>query len=59
MDPCLFLDTLVIPQLDGSLNTTVYRKPTNTDLYLQWDSHHTIATKYSVVNTLQHRVRVV
>ena len=50
-----FLDILVIPQPDGSLNTRVYRKPTNTDLYLQWDSHHTISAKYSVANTLHYR----
>ena len=54
-----FLDTLVTPCSDGSLNTKVYRKPTHTDLYLQWDSHHTIAAKYSVVSTLQHRAKVV
>ena len=54
-----FLDTLVIPRSDGSFSTTVYRKPTHTDLYLQWDSHHTIAAKYSVVNTLHHRTRAV
>ena len=54
-----FLDTQVTPRSDGSLNTTVYRKPTHIDLYLQWDSHHTIAAKYSVVNTLHHRARAV
>ena len=37
----------------------VYRKPTHTDLYLQWDSHHTIAAKYSVVSTLCHRAKAV
>ena len=36
----LFLDTIVIPQPDNSLLTTVYRKPTHTDLYLHWNSHH-------------------
>ena len=35
-----FLDTLVTPQADGCLLTTVYRKPTQTNQYLQWDSHH-------------------
>ena len=49
-----FLDILVTPKQDGSLNTTVHRKPTHTDLYLQWDSHHTISSKYSVVGTLHH-----
>ena len=54
-----FLDTLVILQPDGSFSTTVYRKPTHTHLYLQWDSNHTIAAKYSVVNTLHHRAKAV
>ena len=54
-----FLDTLVTPCPDGSLSTRVYRKPTHTDLYLQWDSHHTIAAKYSVVSTLHHRAKAV
>ena len=54
-----FLDTLVTQCSDGSLSTRVYRKPTQTDLYLQWDSHHTIATKYSVVSTLHHGAKAV
>ena len=29
-----FLDTIVLPQLDNSLLTSVYRKPTHTNLYL-------------------------
>ena len=37
----------------------MYRKPTHTDLYLQWDSHHNLACKYSVINTLRHRAKVV
>ena len=54
-----FLDTIVTINDDGSLNTKVYRMPTHTDLYLQWDSHHAIAAKYSVINTLHHRARAV
>ena len=29
-----FLDVLIIPEENGKLNTTVYRKPTHTDMYL-------------------------
>ena len=54
-----FLDILITPKEDGSLKTTVYRKPTHTDLYLQWDSNHTITSKYGVVGTLHHRAKVI
>ena len=54
-----FLDTLVMAQSDGSLAIAVYRKPTHTDLYLQWDSHHTISAEYSGVSTLNHMARAV
>ena len=58
-DSMPFLDTLVIPQSDGNLMTTVFRKPTHTDQYLQWDSHHAISAKCSVINTLYHRAKAV
>ena len=54
-----FLDILVTPEEDGSLKTSVFRKTTHTDLYLQWDSHHTIPSKYSVAGTLYHRASTV
>ena len=54
-----FLDILVTPEDDGSLKTSVFRKTTHTDLYLQWDSHHTIQSKYSVAGTLFHRASTV
>ena len=54
-----FLDILVTPQGDGTLTTSVYRKPTHIHLYLQWDSHHSLACKYSVINTLTHRAKAV
>ena len=50
-----FLDILITPEEDGSLKTSGSRKPAHTDLYLQWDSHHTIQSKYSVAGTLYHR----
>ena len=54
-----FLDILITPKDDGSLQTSVYRKPTHNDLYLQWDSHHTIPSKYSVVGTLYLRAKTI
>ena len=54
-----FLDMKITPKEDGRLNTTVYRKPMHTDLYLQWDSHHPISSKYSVVGTLHHRAKTI
>ena len=52
-----FLDILVTPKSDGSLETTVYRKPTHTNQYLQWDSHHAITNKYSIISTFLHRAK--
>ena len=54
-----FLDTIVKPEVNGSLSITVYRKPTHTDQYLQWDSHHNLSAKFSVSNTLFDRAQTV
>ena len=54
-----FLDTIVKPEPDGSLSITVYRKPTHTDQYLQWDSHHHLLAKFNVINTLSHGAKTV
>ena len=54
-----FLDILITPSKDGSLHTTVYRKPTHIDLYLQCDSHHIVSSKYSMIGTLHHRAQTV
>ena len=55
----LFLDTTVKPEADGSLSITVYRKPTHTEQHLQWDSHHHLSAKFSVISTLSHRAKTV
>ena len=54
-----FLDTTVRPEADGNLSITVYRKPNHMDQYLQWDSHHHLSAKFSVINTLTHRDKTV
>ena len=54
-----FLDTLVTPEGDNSLSFTVYHKPTHTDQYVQWDNHHNLSAKYSVIGTLTHRAKTV
>ena len=47
-----FLDCLVIRSPDGQLKTTVYRKPTNTGRYMQFDSCHSLSTKRGFINGL-------
>lgn len=50
-----FLDLLIKHHPDGTLSTTVYRKKTHTDKYLDFQSHHPLAHKLAVVKTLQNR----
>jgi hypothetical protein len=49
-----FLDILV-SRAAGCIATEVYRKPTNSDLYLQYNSCHPKSVKNGIVNTLLHR----
>ena len=54
-----FLDVLLQRDLDGSILTTVYRKPTHTDRYLDFASHHPIAHMIAVVQTLHYGVEAI
>ncbi|XP_068708190.1 uncharacterized protein [Montipora foliosa] len=52
-----FLDVAVYRQDNGQLANKVYRKPTHTERYLAFESHHPIAHKKAVVKSLTNRAR--
>ena len=49
-----FLDTL-LKRNNGEISVLVYRKPTHTDQYLHYSSHHQTSCKESVVFALFNR----
>ena len=49
-----FLDTL-LKWDNGEISVLVYRKPTHTDQYLHYSSHHQTSCKESVVSSLFNR----
>ncbi|KAL9953291.1 hypothetical protein ACROYT_G040687 [Oculina patagonica] len=53
-----FLDTTVSREPDGRLTTSVYRKPTHTDQYLAYDSHHPQSVKRGIVKCLYDRAKL-
>ena len=57
-DKLPFLDTLVSRQ-DNRLITVVYRKPTHTDQYINYNSHHPPSTKRAIITTLTKRAKSV
>ena len=50
-----FLDVLVKKETNHTFSTSVYRKPTCTNRYMQFDSHNPMAHKRAVVRTLVDR----
>ena len=53
-----FLDTRCNPNDNCTIHITVYRKPTHTDRYLDWNSNHPISAKRSVIQALTHRAKM-
>ena len=52
-----FLDTGLQRRTNGELIISVYRKPTHTDRYLQFHSHHPAQVKRGLVKCLFDRAR--
>ena len=52
-----FLDTLLQKTEDGGLDITAYRKPTHTDHYLDFQSHHPSLVKRGLVRCLYNGTR--
>ena len=50
-----FLDVLITRENDGNMETGVYRKPTHTDVYLNWNAHAPNIWKTSTVRSLVKR----
>jgi hypothetical protein len=53
------LDTKISRSASGKLSFTVYRKPTHTDQYLQFDSNQPLQHKLGVIKTLYHRCNTI
>lgn len=54
-----FLDSDIKRCNDSHLELSVYRKPTHTDQYLNFHSHHPLNQKLGVVRTLLHRCNTI
>ncbi len=52
-----FLDCLTSRTRDGGFTLKVYRKPTATDRFLRFDSHHPLTVKHGLIKCLTTRAR--
>ena len=53
------LDASITKDTSGTLSFQVYRKPTHTDQYLQFDSNQPLQHKLGVIRTLFHRCNTI
>jgi hypothetical protein len=58
-DHLTFLGINIYRRWDGSLDHIIYRKPTHTDLYLNYGSHHHPSSIQAVLSMLVHGGRAV
>ena len=54
-----FLDVLVKRTQNNKFETSVYRKPTNTDIYMNWNTHAPTNWKIGTLKTLIKRAKTV
>ena len=54
-----FLDVLITQTEDEGIVTSVYRKPTNTDLYINWNAHAPAIWKIATLKSLIKRALLV
>ena len=52
-----FLDTKCSSNQDSTISTLVFRKPTHTNCYLDWNSNHPISAKKAVIQALTYRAK--
>ena len=48
-----FLDVLIKRNEEGGVDTSVYRKPTNTDIYINWKAHAPVIWKIVTLKSLK------
>jgi hypothetical protein len=54
-----FLDTMTTRDHTNTIQVSVYRKPTHTNKYLDFNSHHPTTHKRSVINSLLNRADII
>ena len=53
------MDVLITRKPDGCISTSVYRKPTHTDLYIHYNSQHPRQCKLGIIRTLVRRAKTI